>query len=343
MIRKNIFYLLLLLALFGSCQEMYDFRLLEENIEFTSGKNLLKGVMAKPCQATKYPVVIFVHGDGAADRYQNGYYKFIWRQLNNNGIACMAWDKAGVGKSTGNWKTQSINDRAKEVAAAIRFVKQRTAIDSSKIILWGISQGGWVVPKAFDLAASDVRAVILQSAAVNWLRQGKYHLKCLLKSKAYTSKQDSVCWAFYDAMTNCLKQKSYPNYQQLYNQQPDFVHNVFELMDKERWQFVVKNYQTDITNDLKKVFCPTLALFGAEDENVDTKESVGVFTKIFKEKGNRNYRAVFFDNADHALLNISEKGKNGTTDDVWYKLLYKGKDVFAPGFINRTIRFINTN
>jgi pimeloyl-ACP methyl ester carboxylesterase len=336
---KIITPFILLLFLTG-CEknELFDFELNEETVEFKNRTNTLKGTLVKP-GTKKYPLVIFVHGDGSADRYQNGYYKYIWKELNKNGIGCLAWDKPGIGQSTGKWLNQSMDDRAQEVISALTYVKQRNDIDTSRIILWGLSQGCWVIPKSFQLT-DDVSAVVFQSPAINWLRQGRYHLKCKLKKKKYTDEVIKRCLAYYDLSIKYLDQNSYKEYKEHYYKQPEVVRREISLMTEERWSFVVKNYKADVSNDLSEVTCPVLALFGKEDENVDTQESLTTFNNIFKQNGNDNYKGVLINDADHALLDIRKEGKKGTKEDVWYKLLYKGKDVYAAGYLEISTDFL---
>ena len=81
----------------------------EENVEFKHEDFLLKGVLAKPQNKTSFPLVIFVHGDGAADRFQQGYYKYFWKELSKEGIGYLSWDKQGVGESQGNWVSKRIS------------------------------------------------------------------------------------------------------------------------------------------------------------------------------------------------------------------------------------------
>lgn len=317
--------------------ELIDFGLNEESIEFTHEGHILKGILSKPEGIDHFPVVVFVHGDGPSDRYEQGYYKYIWKQLNEQGIACLAWDKQGVGQSSGNWLEQSIDDRAKEVVAAVQMLKERT--DVEKISLWGISQGAWVAPKAYVLDTS-IAAVVLQSAAVNWLTQGSYHLQKRLEKKNYSSAQLNELMAYHEAGIDLLYAKDYIAYKNHFNEQSDFIKSEFSLMSEERWGFVVLNFETDIRADLQALDAPVLALLGAKDENVNAQETQMVFADIFAQNGNDRYECHFFEEADHGLFDVNKKGEPNTENDIWYKLLYKGEDVFAAGYIESAIGFL---
>ena len=74
------------------------------------------------------------------------------------GIACLSYDKRGVGDSEGKFLTGRKLDLpllASDVVAGVDYLKSRTEIDSSEIGLLGQSQAGWIIP----VAASDSRDV----------------------------------------------------------------------------------------------------------------------------------------------------------------------------------------
>src|SRR5262249_23164334 len=41
-------------------------------------------------------------------------------------IACLTWDRPGIGHSTGDYNAQTFQDRAEEVLAAVRFLRERS-------------------------------------------------------------------------------------------------------------------------------------------------------------------------------------------------------------------------
>jgi pimeloyl-ACP methyl ester carboxylesterase len=60
-------------------------------------------------------------------------------------IAVLYTNKRGMGESEGNWMHNDFQGRADDVYAAVRFLKQHSVIDPSRIGLIGHSQGGWIV------------------------------------------------------------------------------------------------------------------------------------------------------------------------------------------------------
>ena len=130
-----------------------------EEVRFRCGENTLAGVLVLPKTPAPYPAIAFVLGSGPADRSYYGMASQLWRHFSRQGFACLAWDKPGVGKSSGDYNAQTFRDRADEVLAAVGYLRGRTDISKARIGLWGHSQGGAVAPLAASLSG-DVAFLI---------------------------------------------------------------------------------------------------------------------------------------------------------------------------------------
>ena len=120
-----------------------------DDVRFSSGDIQLAGTLIRPAKAGTVPIVILVHGSGAENRdYMLPWARFLIRR----GMGVLAYDKRGVGGSSGDWNTASFDDLAGDVVAAFDYVKMRPDIDASQIGLLGISQAGWVMPLAANRA-----------------------------------------------------------------------------------------------------------------------------------------------------------------------------------------------
>jgi len=159
--------------------QLYSFpeKYVQKEIQFQFESDTISGVLILPQEKMNntqtlhwsYLCTVTVLRPG----YAFGYYKPIWNELTKRGIACLSLDKKGVGQSTGNWLDQSMNDRAKEIIAAIEYAKSDLGFNNSAIGLIGFSQGGWVMPKVATL--SDYPDFIISiSGAINWKRQSNY-------------------------------------------------------------------------------------------------------------------------------------------------------------------------
>jgi uncharacterized protein len=68
--------------------------------------------------------------------------------LTRNGYAVLRFDDRGVAESEGDFRSATTEDFAKDVLAAVEFLKTRNEIDHSKIGLIGHSEGGIIAPMA---------------------------------------------------------------------------------------------------------------------------------------------------------------------------------------------------
>ena len=121
-----------------------------ETVHFTSADGtVLEGTLLLPTGPGPYPALVMTHGSGAQSR--NGFYgdiRFLTEAYARAGIAVLAYDKRGVGGSTGDWETASLDLLAQDAAAAVRVLQARGDIDPKRIGMTGSSQAGWIVPMA---------------------------------------------------------------------------------------------------------------------------------------------------------------------------------------------------
>jgi dienelactone hydrolase len=299
-------------------------------IQFQFQSDTIEGVVNLPKK--KYsiekniPLVIFVHGDGELERDAYGYYQAIWDELAKKGIASMSWDKKGIGKSTGKWLNQSMEDRANEVIAAIEFIQADTRFDFSSIGLIGFSQAGWVLPKVATL--SDFPDFIISvSGAINWKRQSNYLTRTRMELEGANEatveakvRQNEIDFNIYNNENTYLEYVAYQK-EQCKNEKEENC----DFMSEERFCFVKKNISSDAEEDLKNIRCPIFGVFGAEDLNVDFKESYQTYERIFLNNNTNNYQLKIYKKATHSLLKLF------------------GKRAFAKEVLNDISQFVNQN
>ncbi|MCK6540853.1 MAG: lysophospholipase, partial [Anaerolineales bacterium] len=136
------------------------FRAAEVTID--TGAVTLAGTLLLPLNEPPAPAVIIIPGSGAATR--NGswnMYRRIGEYLVQRGIAVLLYDKRGVGGSSGDWKSETFDERAQDVAAIVEYLQSRAEIDPTRIGLIGHSQGAYIAPLVVADYSSDVRFVVL--------------------------------------------------------------------------------------------------------------------------------------------------------------------------------------
>src|SRR5512136_230860 len=134
-----------------------------EEISIESGSFHVVGDLRLPEGTGPFPVVLFVHGSGNADRTFFGYYLPIMERMLRAGYAVFSWDKPGYGESTGQLSdTRVYHQRAQIVLDAIEVMKERSDIDPGRIGSWGISQASYVMPLVLS-QSEDVAFMICVS------------------------------------------------------------------------------------------------------------------------------------------------------------------------------------
>jgi hypothetical protein len=132
------------------------------DVTIDTGAVTLAGTLLTPLDEKPAPAVILIPGSGAAAR--NGswnMYRNIGEYLAGRGVAVLLYDKRGVGGSTGDWKAETFDERAQDVAAMVTYLKSRAEIDPNRIGLIGHSQGAYIAPLVVAKYSSEVKFVVM--------------------------------------------------------------------------------------------------------------------------------------------------------------------------------------
>jgi pimeloyl-ACP methyl ester carboxylesterase len=138
----------------------------EVEVNFTGRDGTrLAGSLFLPDRPVRLPAVVMAHGSGAQTR--NGFYghiRFLAEAFARRGIAVLAFDKRGTGRSQGDWERAGFATLADDVAAAVAYLRTRPDIRPDGIGLTGLSQAGWIMPMAAT-RAGGIRFIQHFSAA----------------------------------------------------------------------------------------------------------------------------------------------------------------------------------
>lgn len=299
-----------------------DFAIRKERLTIPGSAQPLQATLALPKEGKgPFGLVVFVHGDGAANATRDGFYEPIWESFANAGYASLSWDKPGTSGAQGNWLDQSMHDRAAEAEAAIDWARQRADIDPRRIGMWGISQAGWVVP---EVAAHrpELQFVILVGAAVNWLRQGEYNLLAELRHRDASESEITAALNRRNARLQSLRDNA--SYEQYLA-----AHDDSDPMSADRWNFVLKNYRSDVTEFLPQITVPVLLVLGDDDLNVDVDETEQVYRRVLPPPRLTVRR---YPNASH---NIVRAGLDN--DQSWRSVVvavFAPRSLYAPGYLD---------
>lgn len=277
----------------------------EEAVSFSSGAVKLSGVLITPAKNGRYPAIVLLHGSGPQDR--NGLLPFSLFLI-RHGIALLAYDKRGVGDSTGDWERSSFQDLAEDALAAVHFLQQNPRIVSNKIGVLGVSQGGWIAPLAAS-RSKDVAFVVSVSGpgvtpadeTITFIRNEMLtdgfsnediSQAVRLTQTAFDYARTGKGWETYlDERAKALGTEWFP------------YMGLSDRKDDPQWEFKRLNNDYDPSPVLATVQCPVLAFFGGHDLNVTFAQNRPIWEKALKQGHNPDYDLELVADGNHLLMN----------------------------------------
>jgi uncharacterized protein len=284
----------------------------EEEVRFASGNVSLGGTLVLPGGSQRHPAVVLFHGSGPQSRDL-----FTARWFAAQGIAALAYDKRGVGESSGNFRTGPFMDLCDDGLAGIRYLKARKEIDSKRIGVWGQSQGGWLGPLAASRSADISWVIAVSGPGVSPGDQMLFYYEEELRARGVP--EEDVLEA------NALRRDVW-NYL-FTGQEYEHARDELSRARHKRWYGKVKTEEDDLFGPLetpaelsrpnlvrfrremtynpvpalRALRVPALFLFGDEDRLVPVGKSVEVIRRVLTESRNLDFTIQVFHGADHGM------------------------------------------
>jgi dienelactone hydrolase len=231
-----------------------------EDVRIAVRNTVLDGTVFTPEEAGSYPAVVLVHGAGGGQR--SGLIELA-EHFARSGIVALVYDKRTVGYSA--LTNRDFGLLAEDALVAVRLLRQREEVDPALVGLWGISEGGWVVPIAASRAPDDVAFAVLVSAPmVSPMRQLTWWVESGLGRMGAPG-------GLQDAAAKALGMGGF-----------DYVYH-------------------DPLPAMERVSQPLLAIYGAQDRAVPVVQSSRELEAALEGGANRSYTIRFFAGADHGL------------------------------------------
>ena len=136
-----------------------------EPVSFESGDVTLAGTLLRPVSNGPHPGAVILHD--AAPRHRNHRsYRVYGEMYCRAGIASLIYDKRGVGASTGNFESASLEDLTADAVAAYRALERNVNVRRDGIGFIGFSHGGWTGPWAASQLPNTAFVVMVAGASV---------------------------------------------------------------------------------------------------------------------------------------------------------------------------------
>lgn len=244
-----------------------------------------------------------VHGSGNETRADN---LPVAELLAGRGVAALVYDKRGTGASGGDWHQGDYGTLAEDALAALRALREHRAIDAGAVGLWGVSEGGWVVPLAASRSDEPAFLVVVSAAAMSPARQELYR-----RTRAAAGAGGSPLRAALVGIGWRLVCLTAPALALAPNRL---------LPDKGLVCFFARTRNFDPLPVWRRVRQPVLGLWGSADEAVPAAVSAARVEATLRAGGNPDATTRLFPDADH-LIRVQDGD-------------------YAPGYIETTATWV---
>jgi dipeptidyl aminopeptidase/acylaminoacyl peptidase len=281
-----------------------------EEITFRSGNFKVVGDLRIPTEGGPHPAIIMVHGSGAASR--NGAVQFspMIEIFLRNGYAVFSWDKPGSGESTGKWTDgRTITERAEILVDGINVLIEHPQIDPARIGLWGISQAGWVMPKALDFTDNVAFMIVVSGGAEDGFEQGSYMMGRQVFEASGSEEQAGLVETYGPQAYKAVTYAGYLEAMEILIEIPALMELMnLEIMEESEWEPRSRDEDGfyNPMDVIKRTTIPMLVFYGAKDVNIDPVQGTEAYEAALQAAGNPNYQIVVFPNSAHVFTNIPE-------------------------------------
>ena len=234
----------------------------------------IAGTLYLPLSPGKHPAIVMVMGSGDQGRTSQ-FYRAWGPFFAERGLVALLYDKRGVGSSSGNWKQSTFGDLSSDAAAASELLSKQPEVDSKRLGIMGISQGGYIA--ALTVRNSHIiRFVILDvTPAVTTEEQG-------LERVEYTMRRDGASAEDIREALDYTKQAfqcaySGKGWTELKKRSEELKSKTWAetvgLVEDETELETIRLQEFDPVPSLTEIKTPVIALYGGIDTLVPPQEN----------------------------------------------------------------------
>ncbi len=277
-----------------------------EEVRFENNGVDLAGTLYKPRSRGPHPAVAFVHGSGPETRKE---YAFFAKLFARNDFAALAYDKRGVGQSSGSLYESDYRDYAEDALAAVQYLARSDDVDAGCIGLIGFSEGEWVAPLAASLSDAIAFLVVIAPSGVSPAAQVNEEIAIRLRQRGHSERDIARALALNErvfgyqrtgqepaGLAEDLRQASGEPWFRDAQDIPDQLDPPAEY----RWWRSVMDFAPGPIWEQVRV--PVLLLKGGTDPNSTAQLAQREIEAALRSGGNHRAIFVVFPETDHSLL-----------------------------------------
>jgi len=316
------------------CAILDDVDSTTEQLVFQSDHFQVAAELTKPTRATKCPAVILVHGDGPVDRRGGGFYLPLIERFIRAGYVVLSWDKPGTGESTGTFQQGCLfAERASILIDAVNVLQKHQSVDPNQIGVWGISQGGYVIAKAFSMTKELSFVVLVGAPGTDSVLQTAYLVRRQLETEGYSEEEARSAERHYRQAAHASSYEAYAESMNALRQIPVLAELglLNEAQSEHEWRPHAHDSESffDPTKAFERVTVPVLMFLGEKDTQVDPVQAMNAYGAALRNADNQHFRIELLESADHfgILCDIgSLKEQRGRTISDWGR--------FSPDYLD---------
>jgi dienelactone hydrolase len=227
-----------------------------------------------------------------------------------HGLAVLTCDKRGTGTSVGDWRLTSFDQQAQDAAAGIRFLQQRAEIDAKRVGVWGFSEGAWVAPVVVSknpgvsflivaaVPATSRREALLISNRAR-LEQAGASAEEITRNREFFVR---YLQAIIDKDASAIERlwREYAGASWLPNNMP-----TADTLNNWSWERGRLTWPYEPGPVLRKIRCPVLAMWGAEDNEFFPRIHMPLFEEAMRAARNSDYTLRVVPGADHSFRSVA--------------------------------------
>lgn len=275
----------------------------EVEVEFAGADVTLAGSLFLPAGEGLRPAVVFAHGSGPGPRSD---FRAFAIALARRGIAALAYDKRGSGRSTGAWAESSLADLAGDLEAAVDFLATRPEIDSDRVGVWGFSQAGWVVAEA-ELEDAIASLVVVSGGGARPYEVEMHGYRSAMREAGLSPEErrraESTLARYFDylatgagrsALEASIEDARGERWLEVLGLERVLVSDA----NRPHWSWVAT---FDPRPAIERMTFPVLLLFGGLDASTPTELSVARWREGLDAAGNEDVTIEVFPDAGHGI------------------------------------------
>lgn len=272
----------------------YPYQTREVTISNDEDKVMLSGTLTYPINfsaKTDVPMVVMVSGSGQQDRDESTFehkpFLVLADYLARHGVASLRYDDRGVGKSTGDVASVTLQSNARDAVAVLNYAKGLNTF--GKIGLLGHSEGGLI---AFMIGGQHPRMVdFIISLAGSAVRGDSILIsqnRTMLSTNAPKAFADSYCSVLKSILAYKIAHKKVDNATQVVDSLTVVAHVDLPQSAKENLEkILVRNspwldsfIAYNPAQDISKISCPVMAINGTRDMQVMTADNLNAIRTL---------------------------------------------------------------